>query len=448
MAEALAGNLGAVDKAIDKALDLDVDAADIRILKGYVAYVSGRSAESIDHFQQAIKRRPSSVMAHALLAMAYDDLMQFDEEDEISRKIETLKVELPEDLLFKGALLANWDPKRGLLLMDEAMTIRPMNIGYLMRCDARCWWAMEVSDLSEMERALEEAATARQLFRGYPKPILSSLWAETSACIVYGHHHLVEKRSQALTRARKYAEELKAYPDYIAGLPARCDLAWVEAFDENKSLVIPPELTKMRERTGDLRLTWYEALMLYRAGRDADALRVLNSLKRESRVDELRVLVMLGLPDQKDRVSPILEDWSRDHSSIYKARCLFSTRLALGQADLARTEMRRKLEVGLKLWPLPNGLETAFRTFYLSNDPGREDQLVRSAAGVRSARAQAHSYVGLRQLGSGQRGEAMLSFQKTAETRALGMGCWFLSLAFLERMKVDPNWPAWAGAKK
>jgi tetratricopeptide (TPR) repeat protein len=448
MADALAGNFAAVDKAIDTAVTLDADAADIRILRGYVAYVAGRGAEALGHFQEAVRLRPNSVMAHALLGMAFADAMEWDKADEIRRRVETLPIEQPEDLLFKGVLAGYWDPKRGLDLMDEAMAMRPMNIGYLLRGDARSWWALETSNRAEVERALEEVATARLLFRDSPSPIASSLSAEVNASIIYGYFKDTAQRKQALEQAHKYANQLRSFPNYSEGLITLCTTAELAAFEENRPVAIPPEVTRFLEQKDHLYLTFFQSLIQFRAGRDAESLQALKSLKGGSHVDLLRVFVMMEMPDQKDKLAAILEEWSRDLSSYTTARSLFMIRLAQGQAELAATEMRRKFNLGLKAPPFPNGQDVAYRAFYASNEPDRESKFLQAVTGQRSNEADAHWLTGLRQLGSGERKAALASFQKAAETRSISTYSWELSLAFLERMNADPAWPPWAKESK
>jgi Flp pilus assembly protein TadD len=71
MAQAMAGNFTGVDKAIDEAIALEADAADVRILRGFAADQKGNSSEAIEHYTEAVNFRRDSVMARAGLTMAY-----------------------------------------------------------------------------------------------------------------------------------------------------------------------------------------------------------------------------------------------------------------------------------------------------------------------------------------------------------------------------------------
>jgi tetratricopeptide (TPR) repeat protein len=444
MADALAGNLPAVEMAIDTAISLNADAADIRTLRGYVAFVNGDFVASIGHFEEAVRLRPTSMLAHALLAQAYIEEIEWNKASEIRDRIETLAVEQPEDLLFKGFLYGNWDPRVGLKLMDEAMTIRSMNVGHMLRSNIRGWWANETSDTAEMELALDETAAARQLFPHSPNVAVSTLVTEMDAAVVFGEHGLDEQKKQVLSQARKHARELAGFQEAPVGLGWRCTFERYLAFESGSSVAIPSELSAVRQKSSHVYLVSFDALMHFRAGRDREALQILDTVKGDSQVDALRVIVMLGLADQQNRTKDVLERWSHDRKNPRIAKGLFMIRLALGQEDLATAEMRGKFEAGLQLSTTVSQLRDAFRTYYCSREPEREQRLLHGVRGVRSGETSAYLLIGMRQMGSGQREQAMKSFQRAAELRAIYSESWEFSLAFLERMKADPHWPAWA----
>jgi hypothetical protein len=405
-----------------------------------------RDGEARREFLEAIRQRPSSILARAFLGITYVGDLDWDAAARISAEIETLPAEQPEDLFFKGDLIGLWDAERAIQLMDQAAGHRPMAYTYLPRSEARSSWASETGDLDAVERSLEEAATARQLFPGMPRPISTSLDAEFSAAIVYGFHGLEEKKRASLARTNQYLTQLKKFPEVRDGIFFRCTFAEYAAFDEKKPIVIPADLAAQRQQWDAPFLALFQALMDFRVGRDADALRALGDPATNSQNDLLRVMILLGTPGARERVNSYLEDWARDSSSEYKSYALYWIRLGLGEGARGVAELQWKRDHGWRVPPRARGHDRAFMEFYCSQDPDQEARLLAAVAGVKSSEAKAHFAIAMRLLGLGRRRDAAMEFRKVGETYATNTHAWDLAVTILARMDADPAWPTWAPA--
>jgi hypothetical protein len=324
------------------------------------------------------------------------------------------------------------------------MAAKPMSIGYMFATNVRATWAAEVSDGAAMERALEEAATIRQLFRGRPQALSESLDAYVWAAVLFRSLNQRDRHAEAVARADQLAQALAAeFPDNVECLLARCGWGIYQAAERGAPLRLPAELSRVRRATGDHSLRFYEALAHYRAGRDRDALAVLEGVRNVQGVDWLRMAILFGLDSQRSQLDAELDAWGRDQSQ-HDGWCQYHARLALGQAAQGYRELRAALEGGYALAPLPGGKQAAFEAFFRSDAPDRESRLLRDVGGFRRSEMTATLHIALNHLGTGNRDEARRWLLKAAEYRIVNSSRWQVCVAFLERMAADPAWPPWA----
>jgi tetratricopeptide (TPR) repeat protein len=443
MAEAMAGNGAALEKAIDDAIDLDADAFDIRILRGFAASIAGRYREALDHFTEAVHLRPNSVTAHALLAITYTDLSQWTEAQTTCRKLDALVVDSPEDLLFKGVAVGALDPREGLPLIDEAMKRKQMNLCYLYSTTIRSTWAAETADIAEAERALEDAATVRNLFRGRAPPITASLGACLYSAMAYHSHGNLVRERENLEKGEQFARLLNdEFPDDLDGCSEVCELEVYRAWGKGVKPIFPRRVADLRRRTGDHAMRYFEALEHFIAGRHREALAVLGDGHDVQGLDDLRLFATLESGGDGRELNDLLTRWK---NSAYQDEGwrLFFLRLAGGDDAHAMRDMRARMQAGAKLAPIPGGRQVAFESYFRSEDADREAHLLRDVAGFHRAEIYAYFHLALRELGAGRREKGKVWLVRTVSIPNPNSACWHASVVFLDRLNRDPTWPHW-----
>jgi tetratricopeptide (TPR) repeat protein len=102
LAAAMAGDFPGAEEAMARAELLGASAGQVRMLRGQLAFHRGQSQEAIADLEQAVKLLPESVAARCLLAVAYSGTGQWAQYDQAMVEAGRLRVQTPEDALFKG----------------------------------------------------------------------------------------------------------------------------------------------------------------------------------------------------------------------------------------------------------------------------------------------------------------------------------------------------------
>ena len=443
MAEAMAGDRAALEKAIDEAIELDADAFDVRILRGFAASIAGRYREALDHFEEATRLRPQSVTAHSLLAVTYIYLSDWGQAQRARRELDGLPVESTDDLLFKGVAIGMLDATEGLPLIDQAMARKPIHLAYLYSTNIRSTLALETADLVQAERAIEDAATVRNLFRGRSHAINESVGACLCAAIACKTRGLLDRQHELLEKSAQFVRTLNDdFPDDASAVLTVCEWETFRAFDKGVKPSFPAQVSRVRRSSGDHGLRYFEALDHFLAGRDREALAALGDVYDVQGLDTLRLFVTLEVGGDGRDLEALLRRW-KDSAHPDDGWRLFFGRLAGGDAEGAMRHMRKRMQAGYKLDPQTAGKQAAFENYFRSEDPDREARLLRDVAGFRRAEIYACFYLALRELGSGHRDQGKVWLERTVTLPYPYSACWHASVIFLDRLNHDSAWPHW-----
>jgi hypothetical protein len=210
---AMGGNFEAANEAIAEAERLGVTTGEVRLLRGLIAYYSGKSPEALEHFEQAVRLMPDSVAAHALLAAAYSDVSRWSDYFQTLDKAEQLPAVTRDDYLFRGLAESVEDPDKGLRTLHEAAARGNSPVVRLIRGQVYLNIALYRGGVAAAESAIADADAARTVLDDNPNPLTLALAARialANACAKAGDER---RRAEVLARAEKDAEALKRYPD-------------------------------------------------------------------------------------------------------------------------------------------------------------------------------------------------------------------------------------------
>lgn len=447
---ALVADFAGAKQATAEAQRLGAQDWEVWLLNGYLNFHAGRTKEAAADFQQAVELRPDSVMAQALLCYAYSNLSEWSKAYDVLHKLEPMTPRTSEDRLFKGVALAFIVPERGLFLIDQAIQERPSAIAYLLRASPRTLRATDTAAIADAEAAVDDVAFAKRLLpANNPVVLCTNVQAQLAAATAFRIHGLPGRSEEALIHAERDAEALKEFPDVVEAISAR---EWLRLYRDHLSGRVTDmvaEFRAARERTGNDIMLWSEGLNLFWLGRDAEALTVLESNRRGTFSDFLRIGLLREAHESKDQALAALDQiqvkvgdpdrWAMRHIQL----------LLLGECELAAREARTFRASGQKfeIWLQPE-LGKALLDYYANDGSIAEGDLLKASRNRRTIECSFCFSIGLRHLANGERDEAKAMFRRSADTYAVGYTAWEYSLAFLMRMERDPIWPRWISSKK
>jgi serine/threonine protein kinase/Flp pilus assembly protein TadD len=445
MVEAMAGNFAGVDKAVEDAIALDADTADVLILRGFSDLHNGRIPQAVAEFEDAVKLRPQSVMARAILTNTYLSASNYVKAPESYRILLELTPQTPEDLLFKGLAVVEYDASGGLKLIEEAMQTKQMNIGFLLRAGAREYLLYySKPSLENLDLTLRDASTAREILRDHPTSLVMSLQTQMAAVNYYGLFKLPEKRAAAFAEAEKLAERLAGFPDNVEAAKFRCIWQQFRAFELGTPLVFSPDISALRERTGNRHLTYLEGDYLFRQGKDREAIAILRTQRGYHYADLVRFLATLNSEEFAAEGASLLNGTDSGVQDGLKQYATYLMRLAYGRSQEATERMRTFLDSGGKL---PTYI-ARWDEYFHSDAANREDALLRAVGDARGEQSRVFNLRGLGALAAGNREEAKRLLRQAAEIGHPDGSARPWSSAILERMALDSDWPKSIPAKK
>jgi serine/threonine protein kinase len=440
---AMSGDLQAAEKAIQEAERLGVSTGQVRLLRGEVAYYRGRVDEAIQHLQQAVKLLPEadSAGARGLLIVALVYSCRQDEAAEQLRELESIQPVSMEDALFKGAAIGQWDPERGLAILDEVVKQHPSSaIARLFRADALSNLALLRFDPGLANRAIDDAETAKKLLAGTsPVALWQCALTYQQTALVYQAAGLPEKSQQTLTLARQAAESLKPHRH----LPVAAGIwAYYHWYFGQKDHPID-ELRRLAKKSDDAGIAYMRELMLYARGSPAD-LQEVQTIAGSFPKDSLLALFSCCAAAERDALPAALEVYQRAaaHKGDAVARVyLAAFPLLLGKTDLSKSASRALREENPYFRPNEQVFLRKVLDF-LAGD-ATEAELLRVARDSSWDRSRAHFFIALQHLAAGDRAGARAQFRLAVDTPAHGCICYDLSMVFLSRLDSTPGWPSW-----
>jgi serine/threonine protein kinase len=443
---AMGGDFDGAEKALGEAELLRASTGQVSMLRGHVAFHRCQSKEAVEHLRQAARLLPESVATRSMLAVAYMNVGQWDMFEQTMREAEQLTPRTPEDYLFKGYAESLVHPERGVGSLKEAIRLRPSVIAHLLRADAQNNLAMDLADLEKAEvvaqAAMTDADTAKRLFAGNVFALTTSVEVHLTAARIYEDTYQLDKRDEALARAREDARSLEAH----ASLPDACCYLWALFREEGEADAVLEKLRRVHEQTGHELATFYYAATLYRRKEFAAGLGALEKTRGASANDLFRLLVLADLDGNPARAFTAYQDLAGlDLDGWTRLNSLMLLQL-LGHKRESEALCR---ELGKRPDRFPLWQREGYRRLldYAAGKLSAEGLLAATAAS-RQTQCFAHYYIALTLLAEGDRAKAREHFHKAMGTRAWSLPAYDMSWVSLGRLEADPNWPPWIPVKK
>jgi tetratricopeptide (TPR) repeat protein len=446
---AMSGKFTEAGEALDEAARLGASEPEIRLRRGQIALYEGRTQDALVHLEKAVQALPDSVAARAVLVLAYFDAGQMDRFYSELAKVGAMTPVTAEDHLFLGQATARFLPAQALPLLDRAIEQRDSALARLIRADVRTKYAGMTGLPEDAEQALDDVRVAQALLPGNLAALTASLEAHLTAACAYERHQQPDKRKTALERATRDAADLKAFPS----LPRRSQdvrLRYLDYVGDEEA--IRAEYIRERPNTGGaLAGRWY-FLQLYRQGKFAEALEVVEQMPRtgsELSYHLRRAFVLAYLPDGPasafKEFQAAKNAWPGGprgrRGEFYPPTIL----LFLGRKDEAAALYRDMAQAGVHS-PLDRTRWYQKACEYFAGMRSADELLV-GAGGSQLFLCEGHFFIGLRLLAEGDRAGARRHFEASVATRVLQFMEYDWSRAFLARMENDPTWPPWIPPK-
>ncbi len=440
------GEFGEARDAISETERHDVSPGQLEMLRGLVAAYEGRETDAIKHLKEAVNLLPTSESAtvRGLLVLVYESAGQGANE---LRALEDLKPVDPitqTDYLFKGAAIGKWDPQRGLRLLDQAVVGKKNStsaVARLLRAATRMALAHDERNPLLADLAIEDVKRARGFFDdSSPVALVDGCWIHQLGAAVYEVAGQAPNQQLALDQARLDAAAASAYPNLPGALHARWNYFW--NYGQRDGTL--EEMRPFRWDKNFPSIGACYATSLYWRGSNEDlqeALGVLEEHEGSPVADLVRCCILAE--EDPDEALKFYDIVAAGELAGYHRLRSYSLLLLLGQKHRLTSEVQREQEQSIDLPPHRKAFFNDLLSFCEGKLP--EDQLQKAVDSSRSSwdRCLGHYFMGLSRLADRDRKGAEKQFEKAVETRAIGWVHYNLAIIFLERIKRNPQWPAW-----
>jgi serine/threonine protein kinase len=434
---AMSSDFKGAEKSINEAELLGASAAQVRMLRGQVAFHRGDMERAIQHLEQAAKLilvgQPGAVAARAMLALAYLNSFQIPHFGELSRELDALLPITPEDFLFKGLFETIIHPDRGLQTLDEGIRRHDSVLARATRLEARANRALITGKVEDSELALEDAQVAQRMLTGNALILARSVFAHLVAAGTYEANGRHKDSERELALARPLVKELDPFSG--TSFAAKACFEYFEYIgDEEAAYEMSGKAAQFRR-----------AVMLYRRGEFAKALDVAVDRSRRGAAGPTeqieRALIQAELPDGPARARAAFKE-IRSGSAWQLAPPMIL--LFLGKPEEARQAYLQVRKEDLPPW------YDGWWSKCLDYNSGRisAETLLQEAGRARQKLSNAHLFIGLWRLSEGDRTAAQEQFRNCLAMRVFDSWEWPWIRAFLKRMDQDPQWPRWIPQKK
>ena len=444
---ATGGDLDKAADAINEAESKGASAAQVRTLRGQVAYFQGDLPQALSELEQAVKLSPESVAARGMLALTYVNLGDFTQYLRQLTILESLAPVTDEDYIFKGYSKYWMNPGQALQELNKAVDHSRSPLARAICADVRWNVAEQHSDAEEARRALRDIQAAKEYLSDNPVVLSISVFANLAAANVFRERQLFTEQQDAFQHATIDAEQL----DRWKSLRYPSDALWSyysRLQNEQKMLEIAQ---KSAEHSTIPNMLHRYAVVLCRRGQFADALNVLDRRQwREIDGDCLRAYILAEMnPGNADAalasIREAYEYYSKKIISEHMSSELDTCRrifFLLGRNDeaisayrAARPRLAAETDVAEKCY------------FDYGCDDISEDELMRSVE-MRGERLAAYQLIALRHLAQGDRSAARKAFERAHQLQMIEWSTVDLMRTYLIRMEQDPTWPPWIPIKK
>jgi tetratricopeptide (TPR) repeat protein len=409
---------------------------------GQVALYHDDLKAAVEHLKQAVALLPDSVAAWAMLSTASQGVGDSTAQEKALARATQLTAKTPEDLLFLGQAESRLDPARGLRTLAEAVRRRPSALARFIRADVLKYQLMDQFDRENARLALEDV---RWMLRNHgDSAVVLALSLDVHLLCYHGYSELglPELRQGTLDEGKKLAGTLERFPDSIAAVTSR----WNFLREVSEEGWLLPAVARLAEKNNDAGSVYYCGGALYRAGRQAEAVRVLEKRRGEFFPDFLRACALADLPNgltQANRLCDEMAARAEDGWDRFNHQLLLRF---LGHYQVAVDASLKMLAQPEKFPPVRrDAFRAALR--YCAGQLSEKD-LLDAVRGSRGDLANAHCCIALTALAVGDRKKAKEHFRLSAQTHYFEFIPHFLSQILVHRMDKDPTWPLWVPAAK
>jgi hypothetical protein len=432
------GDLDKAELAISRAEKSGASAAQVRTLRGQVAYFRGDLERALAELE--VDLEPDNRPARAMLAMTYLGLGNWSRYVQEEELIKSLKPQTNLDQILMGYAL--WDPTAAWSQFNDAVERSRSPLARAIRAD--------LLSSVDSERAKKDIMAAREFLADNPYVRSVSVMVHLVAAHNYGMASEREKQHAALQVVHDDARELRKWA--VMPYPAGALWAYFGSVGDDESQFDYAKLAAEQSIMPSI-LNHY-ALALCRRGDFENAAAVLDQRKwNEYDCDFLRTYVMAELhPDLKAAITSNAEFLTRYRSRLESRPILgeLSEMVAyrrmlclLGMKHEAITSWR---EARLHLAPKLDGIWQRYLEFGCGDITEAE---FLSVTGDRWFEFEQYFYVGLVRLSDGDRAGAANCFEKAiADNWPNPLGVVDACRLFLLRMIQDATWPAWIPLKE
>jgi tetratricopeptide (TPR) repeat protein len=438
LATTMSGDSRASEQAIAEITAEGGESGWVSLLRGHLAFHRGEHDEAVRQLEQATVDHSQSVAARALLATAYLASGWWEKYEQALDDLGGLTPDSAEDYLFLGLAESYLDPVRGRQSLDEAIRRRRLPAAFVIRAEVSTNQAVDSGDIRHAEAALSDARLACELLPANPAALVASLNAHLVAAGLYDDAGRADMCDTLMEEAERDAEVLAAF-SHLPGVTSDRALYLLEAGQEQKAFEI---LKSAAGQTGNARVAYGFALLLYRRGAFDEGMAILERRAHRSHNEEmLRILTMMELPDGRDQARAacraLAEHYPEGLSALFRPALL----LVLGD-QTAASEASREFR------SRPDRLPRLRRAFYekvvaFNGGELSARELLEAAGSSRWDQCESHFFIGLHDLADGNRDAAARHFHEAVSSRCRGFLALEWSEAFLIRLEVDPRWPRW-----
>lgn len=438
LATTMSGDSAAAEESIARVAADGAETGWIPFLRGHLAFQRGEYDEAARQLQEAIALLPQSVAARSLLAVAYVSTGWWEKYEQVLEELDTLTPESAEDYLFRGLAESYLDPERGRRSLDEAIRRRKLPAAFVVRAEVRMNQAADSGDLHDADAAVADARLACQMLPDNPAALLASLNSHLVAAGLYEDAGLADECDALMAQAERDSQALAPF-SHLPSVAHDRAMYLVDAEQEQAAFEL---LQQAAARTDSARVAYGYALLLYRRGDFEEGLAVLDRRPRRSNNEDLlRVLMLMELPEGRDRalaVARALGDQYPDGLAALFRPILLCILGEKSEAIAASRDFRAE----------PDRLPRLRRAFYekilaFNCEEIGADELVAAAGRSKWDQCEAEFFTGVHALAVGNRTEAARHFHAAVATRCSGFLAFDWSQAFLIRLEVDEHWPKW-----
>lgn len=434
---AIAGNFGKAEGYIPELTDLGAEPGWIRMLQGQIALCRGQHDTAIQELQAARRLLGDNLTALALLTRAYmdggDEIFYYVHVDELRRR-EALS---HEEHLFKGWALSWGHPDEAIKELDKAYVGNSTSLlTRLLRCHARCWYAMDNGNLDEAQAVRNETALLRRDLPENPIPFSVNVVSSILTA------HLLRESGNGHEADRVLAE-VDIEPLDLS-LLAQEDVRWarfqyfLQTGQEEKT---KEEASRVPLKNTGVYLALWEAAELYRQGELAEAMKFCTlgiGLGRESQSKFVEAFIRMDHDNPADILTDFKSELPSRETSLYLIFDWVALRL-LGDTETAQQLGRRLLKMALDR-------RFAERDITLTEfAAGDSDTAELESVTGKSRRFDCGAFfvLGVDALADGRRQRAAAYFRRCEATGYFAFYDYLWSVAFAERIESGRPWLTW-----